>query len=158
MDYQLRPRKSEDDKFVIKLFCEHKVKELNAEQWPEVMRLQFCNIQYLAFNRSIIQKFYNLEDNIITTEAKPIGRIILAKTKSQINIIYLSLLSEFQNKRVGKKVINTLINEAKLNQKNILLQVSKENPAFHLYKKLGFKVRSDDSVKYQMVYSPSTES
>ncbi len=152
MDLNFRLREKSDEKFISNLFFEHKVAEINASAWPEEMKLQLVDIQFMAFEKSIALKYLNLEDKIISLNSNRVGRIVLNKSISEINIIYLSILSKYQGRGIGKEVLRQLFDESEHEKKAIILKVTKENPAYKLYLNLGFRIIDKDAIKYTMSY------
>ena len=62
----------------------------------------------------------------------------------------ISILKEYQNKGVGRKILEEQLKENRQKGIRTILQVSKDNPAKSLYKKLGFKVYGETETHYQM--------
>ena len=58
----------------------------------------------------------------------------------KIEIAHFNVLEEYQNKKIGSKLLEYLINEYKGIVENITLEVKKDNnKAIHIYEKMGFK-------------------
>ena len=149
-----RSRNQNDTEFVFKLFYEHKVIELKAESWPESLKLQMMATQFKALEKSFAHSHPNSEDHILVLKTKPLGRVVINRTASAIELLYLAILSEHQSKGFAQMVLKALINESDLNRKSVLLKVTKENPAVRLYKKLGFTIIHEDAIKYTLTYEP----
>jgi len=154
MDVTLRKKQERDNQFVFELFFSHKVKELKAETWPDTMKHQMCLMQFNAFEKSLTGKGINIRDFIITGDTKPAGRLILNESNKSILIELISVLPDYQNKGIGKKVLQTIIKDATESNKELCLSVAKNNNAYFLYLKLGFVVTGEDDLKYLMTYGP----
>ena len=62
----------------------------------------------------------------------------------------ISILKEYQNKGIGRKIIEEQLKENHLKGIRTILQVFKDNPAKSLYERLGFKVYGETETHYQM--------
>ena len=154
MDINLRQRQEKDNQFVYDLFFSHKVKELNAETWPDNMKHQMCLMQFNAFEKSLTSKGPDIRDLIITGNTKSVGRLILNESKDSILIQYIGIMPDFQKKGIGKKVLQLIIKDVVNTKKRLTLTVSNTNPAYYLYRKLGFVVTNKDELNYSMTYNP----
>ena len=149
-----KQKEEKDNQFVYDLFFSHKIKELNGEAWPENIKQQICLIQFNAFEKSFVERGLDVKDLIIIIDSKPIGRLILNETEQCMLIGYIGVISDFQNKGIGKKVLNIIIEKAINNNKKLSLSVSIDNYAYYLYLKLGFIVTNKDEINYTMTYTP----
>lgn len=62
----------------------------------------------------------------------------------------ISILKEYQNKGIGRKILEEQLKENRQKGIRTILQVFKDNPAKNLYEKLGFKVYGETETHYQM--------
>ena len=64
----------------------------------------------------------------------------------------ISLLKEYRNYGIGTKLMQTMLNELKMQgYPQASLSVQKENYAFRMYKKLGFEIVDENEEEYIMV-------
>ncbi len=88
---------------------------------------------------------------IILVDNKPIGIYAVHITQDgDLFINEISILKEYQNKGIGKKILEEQLNENHQKGIRTILQVFKENPAKKLYEQLGFKVYGETETHYQM--------
>ena len=88
-------------------------------------------------------------NRIILVDNKPIGIYAAHTTQDgDLFINEISILKEYQNKGIGKKILEEQLKENHKKGIRTLLQVFKENPAKKLYEQLGFKVYGE--THYQM--------
>ena len=69
-----------------------------------------------------------------------VGAVVINKTGMEEYIpenilVYIAIHKDHRGKGLGKKLMNSCLENA---QGNIALHVEKDNPAIHLYKKMGF--------------------
>lgn len=88
---------------------------------------------------------------IIVYEDRDIG--VLAKHMTETGEMFIneiSLLKEYQHQGIGTDILKQLLEENQKKGIRTILQVFKENPAKHLYEKLGFTIYGETKTHYQM--------
>ncbi|NOS85171.1 MAG: GNAT family N-acetyltransferase [Ignavibacteria bacterium] len=91
---------------------------------------------------------------IIEVNGKPVGVFESGVEDGYIHIHGLYILEEFQNYKIGSRVMNNTINTANTKRRSILLQVLKVNiKAKAFYERIGFKVRNETEHYFQMIYN-----
>lgn len=88
---------------------------------------------------------------IIIINNKLVGVYAVHTTeKGDCFINEISLLREYQNRGIGRKILEEQLKENKEKGIRTILQVFKDNPAKKLYEQLGFKVYGETETHYQM--------
>lgn len=88
---------------------------------------------------------------IILVDSKEIGVYVVHITEDgELFINEISILKEYQNKGIGRKILEEQLKENKQKGIRTILQVFKDNSAKSLYEKLGFKVYGETETHYQM--------
>ena len=88
---------------------------------------------------------------IILIDNKEVGVYAVHTTENgELFINEISILKEYQNKGIGRKILEEQLKENKQKGIRTILQVFKDNPAKSLYEKLGFKVYGETETHYQM--------
>src|SRR5687767_14528099 len=83
------------------------------------------------WQRETFTKNFNLSNGeIIIFEGKDIGYFWVIEKESEILLASIRLLTEFQNKGIGSRLIKNLVNKS---SKPVTLRVLKVNPAQNLY-------------------------
>ena len=96
-------------------------------------------------------KEHLLHKRIIMVDNKPVGVYAIHKTEDgDLFINEISILTEYQNKGIGRKILEEQLKENHKKGIRTILQVFKENPAKKLYEQLGFKVYGETETHYQM--------
>ena len=62
----------------------------------------------------------------------------------------ISILKDYQNQGIGSNILKQQLAENHKKGIRTILQVFKDNPAKHLYEKLGFKIYGENETHYQM--------
>ena len=88
---------------------------------------------------------------IIMVNNKSIGVYVVHTTEDgDLFINEISILAEYQNKGIGRKILEEQLKENHKRGIRTILQVFKDNPAKKLYERLGFKVYGETETHYQM--------
>ena len=146
-----------DFSFLKRLYQSTRKQELEAINWDEKQKIEFMEFQFNAQHYHYINAYKGAEFNIITWNNKDIGRFYIWKTESQIRILDITLLPDYQGKGIGTKILNQFIKESEKSGKTLNLHVEYNNPALKLYKRLGFKKADDTGVYYFMERLPETK-
>lgn len=126
------------------------IRELTFAIWPQTYAslLTQGQIDYMLdmmYSESSLQK--QMEQDgitfiIIYDEEKPVAFAAYNETKPQVWKLHkIYVLSSQQGKGTGKFIIHFIVDEIKRQDaKTLQLQVKRDNPAQHFYKKIGFKI------------------
>lgn len=87
---------------------------------------------------------------IIMLKDRQIGLIKLSKQIDKLHIRQLQILPNYQNKGIGGRVMQAVINKAKVLNLPITLNVLLNNPAKKFYLQHGFKVIAENDIEFQM--------
>lgn len=88
---------------------------------------------------------------IILIDNKSAGVYVIHTTENgDLFINEISILKEYQNKGIGRKILEEQLKENQSKGIRTILQVFKDNPAKSLYERLGFKVYGETETHYQM--------
>jgi ribosomal protein S18 acetylase RimI-like enzyme len=143
MRYKLRPAASTDYDFLyqLKVAC---LKEYVEATWgwdEEDQQLRFAD----RFDPAAIK--------IIVANGQDIGQLVLEDTGEELYLAGLYIDPAWQNKGLGRGIIQDVIAEANKAGRIVSLQVLRVNPAKRLYERLGFEVVGKTATHYQMRYS-----
>jgi len=86
--------------------------------------------------------------HIIVYENELIGTLKFRQLGDRLEIMQLQIHPEFQNKGLGRKVMQQVLDETEF--KFVELTVLKDNPALRLYERLGFIITGEDQYEYFM--------
>ena len=78
-------------------------------------------------------------------------KAIYRAEKNEWYVVQIQIHPDFQNGKIGSRLLKGLIEKAKLQGANVALGVLKTNPAQKLYKRLGFKVVGENEWEYEML-------
>lgn len=84
--------------------------------------------------------------------AERVGAFILSQTLSVIVLEQIFIATEHQRRGIGSVILADLQRRARASGSRIRLSVFKVNPAKAFYEGLGFKVVSEDEVRYNLAW------
>jgi ribosomal protein S18 acetylase RimI-like enzyme len=94
---------------------------------------------------------YHFENaKIILPEDQKIGLLKLVENENEIEILQIQIEPNHQNKGIGKKIIQSIIQKATTKNISVKLSVLKVNKAQTLYKNLGFEIYDENKYSYFM--------
>ena len=132
-----RPVKPEDFEF-LRLLHRAALKEYVEQTWGWDEEFQ---------QKDFTANFRAGVGEIIVFNGEDAGFWWTIEKENEILLASVRLLSEFQNKGIGTKLIPELIDRS---QKPIRLQVLKVNPARRWYEKLGFRIVDETATHFLM--------
>ncbi|TKJ21462.1 MAG: hypothetical protein CEE42_13810 [Promethearchaeota archaeon Loki_b31] len=141
--HRLRVVTKEDKDFLFNL-KKATLKEYIKETWGWV---EIWQINYF------LENFHPEDLKIISISGIDIGVLSVIEKEVELFLGLISILPEFQNQGIGSSLIRTILENGKLGNKNVKLQVLKVNlRAKTLYKKMGFKTTAENATHYFMEY------
>jgi ribosomal protein S18 acetylase RimI-like enzyme len=93
-----------------------------------------------------------LSEMICADSGTSLGRVLTDRTADEMCLIDIALMPEHQSQGIGTQVIKKLQQECMAQAWKMKLQVLKGNAAESFYRRLGFKVTGEDSLRRQMVW------
>ena len=119
-----------------------KLKELGMKWYIEKINGWDINKQIIRTKKEL-DKFIDTM-KIIIIDNKDIGVTNFFKEEDKYHVGLIIIHPDYQCKGIATKIISDYIDIAKKEQKEILIQTYKYNPAKRLYEKLGFKQYNED--------------
>lgn len=142
----LRPARSADFPFLVRLYGETRAIELSVAPWPEAQKQAFIQDQFSLQHLHYLQRnptadFWIIERIDPGGRREAIGRLYLDRSDREWRAIDLSLLAKARGKGVGGAVIQTIQKAAaEASAEAVTLYVEKTNHgAQRLYARSGFE-------------------
>jgi ribosomal protein S18 acetylase RimI-like enzyme len=133
--------------FVAALYASTRQQELAQTGWPQAAIDAFLLSQHEAQHAHYVLHYAGMEWLIILDAAgAPIGRLYLAEWPSEFRIVDIALLPEARGRGIGRSVLEDVLALAREAGKPVSIHVEKNNPARHLYERLGFRSAEDKGV------------
>lgn len=153
MNVNLRASGEADNNFLYKLYASTRADEMGLVDWSEQQTEDFLRMQFNAQHSYYYNQFKQAQYDVIESDKTSIGRLYVDRREQEIRIIDIALLPDFRGKGVGTFLMQLLFDEASKENKSVTIHVEHNNPAMHLYQRLGFKHIHDEGVYYFMEWT-----
>lgn len=151
---RLRPIQDEDLMVLSQIYGSTREKELaQVVAWNDQQKKAFIQQQFMAQHTYYQKNYVGAAFYIIEQNNHTIGRLYIQKDfqDSEIRIIDIALLPQWQNKGIGKCILEDILAEASNLNKAVSIHVETFNPAMNLYKQLGFEKISETNGVYHLL-------
>ncbi len=131
--------------------------------WTDRQKDEFLHMQFNAQHSFYHEQFSSAQFDIIesTNESHnyiSIGRLYVERRADEIRIIDIALLPEYRGKGIGGELMQSLMEEASGSNLSVTIHVEHNNPAMHLYQRLGFRHIRDEGVYFFMKWNAENSS
>ncbi len=155
MNISFRAIKDDDLEFLFEVYASTREEELKITPWTAEEKAGFLSMQFQAQHAHYQEHYGDASFDIILSEETPIGRLYLHRGKDEFRIVDIALLSEYRGQGIGGKIMRDILDEAQASGKAVRIHVEHNNPAMHLYERLGFTKVKDMGVYYLMEWLPA---
>ena len=87
---------------------------------------------------------------IIELDDVQIGIYVVERAPDHVQLLQIFILADYQRRGIGSHLIENLLAEARAASLPLRLRVLRVNPAFDLYRRLGFNVVQETPERYFM--------
>jgi ribosomal protein S18 acetylase RimI-like enzyme len=154
VDITFRPITNDDMPFLQALYGTTREDELALVDWTREEKDNFIAFQFNAQHTHYQKNYVDAEFSIILLDGQPAGRIYVDRREDEHRIVDIALLPEQRGQGIGGRIMQDLLDEASAAGKMVRIHVEHNNPAMHLYERLGFKEIGDTEVYYLMEWKP----
>ena len=139
-DIGLHPEREADLDFLRSLYASVRAQELAPIDWSCERKREFTDAQF-GLQRSHYREHYPGAEFLVVEQAGvPIGRFYLCRFTHEIRVMDIALLEARRNAGIGTRLMRTLLGVADAEGRSVTLHVEPDNPAQHLYRRLGFNL------------------
>ena len=96
------------------------------------------------------QAFDPAEVQIIQVDGVDTGYLQVSESAEEVSLAQIHLAAPFRSRGIGTRLIRELMRDARAKGKSVSLAVVRNNPAFSLYWRLGFRVVGEDGTRLFM--------
>ena len=140
----LRPMCTEDRDFLTNLYVDIRAPEFTGLAWSGAQLRQFLALQFDAQDRHYRQQHPNASFQIICSNGKPIGRMILDTSGEVHRLVDITVSPSVQGCGIGTSLVEHAMRVAVAAACSLTLHVWKSNPARRWYARLGFREETED--------------
>lgn len=137
-DIGLHPERDDDLNFLRGLYASVRAPELAPIDWSDERKREFTDAQF-GLQRSHYHEHYPGAEFLVVEQASvPIGRFYLCRFAHEIRVMDIALVEARRNAGIGTRLMRALLGVADAEGRSVTLHVEPDNPAQHLYRRLGF--------------------
>jgi ribosomal protein S18 acetylase RimI-like enzyme len=135
---QLRERAPGDLQFLSQLYASTRQEEMRLVGWTDAQKLAFLQDQFEKQHRHYLEHYPQAQWLVIERDGMPVGRVYIEQTPLEIRLMDVALLPEHRNQGLGTALMKALLAIGDGADLPVSLHVEPFNPAFRLYRRLGF--------------------
>jgi GNAT superfamily N-acetyltransferase len=140
----LRPVTTSDDEFLLAVYASTRAEELAQVAWAQGQKESFLRWQFDLQRQEYDTRYPDARYEVILVNDQAAGRIWIGEDDTQVRLLDIGLLEEFQNRGVGTILLKQLIAEAVAKNKLLRHTVFVLNSNAHrFYERLGFVTIED---------------
>ncbi|AAN53270.1 GNAT family N-acetyltransferase [Shewanella oneidensis MR-1] len=148
---QLRLYQQSDLPFLLQLYASSREHELTQAPFSPEQKAAFLTQQFSAQLHHYTTHYCTERFDIILVNHTAAGRLFIDHWTTEIRIVDICLLPEYQRQKIGTYLFQSLFAQAQQLQKPITIHVEQHNPARRWYEKLGFKYKSTANEVYLLM-------
>ena len=133
-----RPVTDADHPFLRDLYAGVRSAELAPIAWPEAAKRDFLDQQFALQHQHYLKNYVGADLLLIEKAGAAIGRIYVYRTPAEIRLMDIALVPAERGRGIGSALLHELMDEARATSCRLTLHVEPDNPAQHLYQRLGF--------------------
>lgn len=153
----LHPEQPEDAPFVFHVYASTRAGEMKLVPWSDSQKEAFLRMQFGAQATHYHRYYPAASYDIILLDGRAIGRLYVHRDENEILVIDIALVPERRGLGIGGRLLSDILAQATSEHKPVRIHVERDNPAMHLYRRLGFRTVEDQGVYYFMEWIPSKE-
>ena len=146
----LRPEQDSDGPFLLALYHSTREAELAQVDWNDAQKVAFIEMQFRAQRQHYRTALDNVGYDVILQDGVPIGRLYSQERVTQLHIVDIALVPEQRGRGLGGRLLAEIGFNAAQAGKALGIFVEHQNPARHLYDRLGFEVIGDAGIYLEM--------
>ena len=124
--------------------------EMQRVPWSEEQKRQFLDLQFRAQKQHYEAYYPECAFLVIELEGQAIGRLYVDRGVEDIQIIDIALLPGHRGRGIGRMLMEEILDEGRSTGKRVTIYVEHDNPARHLYDRLGFQHMDTNGVYHLM--------
>ena len=153
----LRPAQPADDPFLRAVYADTRSQELAPVPWTGTQKRSFLDQQFDAQSAHYALHHREATHDVVSVDGRPCGRLIVLRTRAEVRIVDIALLTEFRGRGIGTALLAPILAAADEDGMVVSIHVEHLNPAMTLYRRLGFAPAGDAGVHVLMERRPRLE-
>jgi len=150
---RLRPVTPDDLEFMADLYASTRSEEMRLVDWSDEEKRTFLRSQFDAQTAHYAKHYSQAERWIIEDGRVRIGRLYLNYRPDDLRIVDIVLVPDVRGRGIGGELLKKLLADATDSGRSVSIHVERDNPALHLYQRLGFEHVDEHGVYYLMKWT-----
>jgi ribosomal protein S18 acetylase RimI-like enzyme len=151
---QLRRATEADYAFMRVLYGTTRAEEMKLFPFTPEQCEAFLDHQFASQSAHYAEHYPTGRFDIIERDGVPIGRLYLDVWQSEVRIVDIAVLPEYQKGGIGSALLLDVFDEARGLGRRVTIHVEAFNPALHLYQRLGFRTIDSNGAYLLMEWTP----
>lgn len=143
-----------DTAFLRDLYASARWQEVSQVPWTDQARRDFLYEQFQLQRDHYRKNYVGAELLVVRQHGQHIGRIYLYPSSREIRLMDIALIDSKRGLGLGRCMIEALMQLAREDAAEITLHVEPNNPALHLYERLGFRLIEERGVYHFLGWTP----
>ena len=144
-----RPITPNDRDILYQIYAGTRADEMNlVTEWSEEQKRTFLQQQFEAQHDYYHSMYQGALFLLILLDQQVAGRLYLQTRSETVRIVDIALLPAFRNRGIGQAILKRIQEDAAGAQLSVSIHVERYNPALQLYRRLGFKIISQEHPVY----------
>jgi len=152
---RLRSCRASDDALLYDIFCTTWQSEVAALPNQNLAQ-HVLRIQHIAQERRFAKRYPDYERFVVVEDGEPAGRLYVARTGPQVEIVDLTLLTAYRSRGIGTALVRGLCELATREDLAISLRVGRRlRRVTEFYLRLGFDLVDVDDLDNTFEWTPA---
>ncbi len=147
----LRPETEDDIPFLLAVYASTRADEMALVPWTQAQKDAFVLMQFRFQRKHYLENYGGASFDIVIVEGSAAGRLYVFRGASEIRIIDIALLPAYRGRGIGGGLLAKVLDEARRNGLVVSIHVERNNPAQHLYQRLGFQFAGEQGPVYLLM-------
>jgi ribosomal protein S18 acetylase RimI-like enzyme len=154
---RLRAATPEDAGFLYRLFAANKSEEMANWGWTPEQQEHLVRLQFRSQTYTYRTEYPHATDEIVEVDAQPVGRLYLDRRPTEILIVDIAVLPEFQRRGLATTLLRIPITEVAGTGRRVLAHTAPGNTRVQrLNERLGFVKIGQEGPYYVYVWQGAT--
>jgi len=144
----------DDVPFLRTLYHTTRSDEMQVLPWTDEEKAVFLDMQFSAQKQHYEDFYPDCQFLVIELEGEAIGRLYIDRREDEIEVVDIALLPAYRARGIGRMLLEEILSEGKASNRRVTIYVEHNNPARHLYDRLGFTHVDTNGVYHFLVWKP----
>jgi len=150
----LRPAVGEDEALLSRIFAANREAPFKATGLPEPEIARLLLMQREAQLSQYRSLFPDATVDVVLADGTPVGYLHVDRGEERYTLVDVAFLPATTGQGIGTHVVGAFLREARAAGKPVSAHVEKDNPAWRLWQRLGFRIVNDDGVYLEIECLP----